>query len=1121
MANPHDYRVGWICAIKPEYVAAQAFLDEEHPGPSSVSPGDTNNYTLGKMGDHNVVISVLPYGEYGLSTAASVASHMVHSFPNVGIGLMVGIGGGAPSSKHDIRLGDVVVSAAGSGSGGVFQYDFGKALQKQDFENTKFLNQPPTIPRGAVNALLAKYEIKGHQLQDSINTILDKYPRLRKAYGRPSSTSDRLYVSTVTHPPNEDSSCPESCGTEPSMLVMRHERTEDEDNPSIHYGLIASASVLCFEMEAAGLMNHFPCLVIRGICDYSDSHKNKEWQGYAAMTAAAYAKDLLRHIAPDGVEAEKKLIETITDLQEEVLAVSKKADTILHVQRDSYQKDILSWLKSVNYGLLHSDYLERRQAGTGKWLLDPAVFCEWRNSSSQTLFCPGIPGAGKTIATAIVIDHLESRYVHDRGVGAAYVYCNYRLQEEQNTTNLLMSLLSQLVQALPTFPKDVEQLCRKCKEKGCRPSSEEVSTMIHSAVKYYNHVYILVDALDECRTSSGINTFLQAILSLQAKTGFNLFATARPLPEVTERFINALQLKIFANPDDVGIYSEAHMEDLRSFVHEDSQLKGQIKAEIAEAVDGMFLLAQIYLESFCDKLTANSVREALKVMKKRKESAAGMTNQLLESAYDIALERINGQKSGLRRMAIQILSWITLAKRQLTTLELSHALAIKLGTRRLDPGDIPRTTDIISICAGLVTTDEQNGIIRLAHYTTQEYLQQKQSLLFPSANEDITRACVTYLNFDHFENGYCLPVALEKRLKSNPFYQYSARYWADDHACEATAELPETIEFLECKSKVQASAQVRFFHDQDTEPKRIIQRHLGQLTGLRLATCLGVETSIQRLAKDLKWKYHWKYDPNLTDGPFLSPLLYAIASGNVAVVKLFLETRKVTFHCKIPPNCKLLYWTFSSDSTTRLLRLRIVDNGFEEIPVGIWPNLRGFIHMVKFLQESGEIRINIPDRDGCTLFFRAVEGRHGNLVKLLLRNDEVDINKSDREGRTPLLLAASNADYHIVNQILRTGKVEIDKADETGRTPLMEAAKKGCRRVIDLLLSSGAIASEETSLIIATLPKGREQGMKRRRSGFLNLVQAENNSKVLDEFSTDESNRSLYSGDEGYIEQLA
>lgn len=334
MSNPADYRVGWVCAITTEYVAAQAFLDEKHEPPEYVSPNDDNNYTLGRIWKHNVVIAVLPNGEYGTVSAATVATHMLHSFPNVRIVLMVGIGGGAPSGKHDIRLGDIVVSTPCNGHGGVFQYDFGKTVQGQSFKSTKFLNQPPNILLAAVNGLKAEYEGEGHRLEEIIHSVLEKKPRLHKNYSRPSQATDRLYQSQFTHLPKGEMSCASSCGNDPAHLILKPERIKNEDNPVIHYGLIASANqlmkdalirdklasekeVLCFEMEAAGLMNSFPCLVIRGICDYSDSHKNKEWQGYAAMVAAAYAKDLLLQIIPSRVEAERKTL-------------SRKSNTFIH-----------------------------------------------------------------------------------------------------------------------------------------------------------------------------------------------------------------------------------------------------------------------------------------------------------------------------------------------------------------------------------------------------------------------------------------------------------------------------------------------------------------------------------------------------------------------------------------------------------------------------------------------------------------------------------------------------------------------------------------------------------------------------------------------------------------------
>ena len=323
------YTVGWICAIHTEYVAAQAFLDDKHDRPQHVSPRDNNDYTLGSVGKHNVVIAVLPDGEYGTASAASVARDMLHSFPNVRIGLMVGIGGGEPSSKHDIRLGDIVVSAPRNGKSGVIQYDFGKTIQDQSFLTTGVLDQPPTVLRTAVSGLRAQYESEGNQIQECVQKVLEDKTRLQKKYGRPSEDSDRLYLSSVVHPAGNEEDCTEACDIDTSALVIRNMRAKNEDNPAMHYGLIASANklmkdaivrdklakesgVLCFEMEAAGLMNHFPCVVIRGICDYSDTHKNKHWQGYAAMAAAAYAKDLLCRIPPNKIEHEQRISEVLS-----------------------------------------------------------------------------------------------------------------------------------------------------------------------------------------------------------------------------------------------------------------------------------------------------------------------------------------------------------------------------------------------------------------------------------------------------------------------------------------------------------------------------------------------------------------------------------------------------------------------------------------------------------------------------------------------------------------------------------------------------------------------------------------------------------------------------------------
>jgi uncharacterized delta-60 repeat protein len=313
-SNPQNHHVGWICAVQTEYVVACEILDEEYPPLPISYPHDNNIYTFGRIGSHKVVIACLPKGKYGLTSAASVAKDMLRSFPSIRFGMMVGIGGGAPSLKNDIRLGDVVVSSPVGRTGGVIYYEFGKTIQDQQFERTGALDAPPSMLLMALSVIGGRHERKGHRIAESINEMVERNPRLRRKYQRPEPETDRLYKSSVVHP-NPEHACENVCGVESAKLIQRNKRTEDEDNPAIYYGLIASADrlmkdaqvrdtlarqegVLCFEMEAAGLMDNFPCVVIRGICDYSDTHKNDIWQGYAAATAAAYAKELLDVIPP-------------------------------------------------------------------------------------------------------------------------------------------------------------------------------------------------------------------------------------------------------------------------------------------------------------------------------------------------------------------------------------------------------------------------------------------------------------------------------------------------------------------------------------------------------------------------------------------------------------------------------------------------------------------------------------------------------------------------------------------------------------------------------------------------------------------------------------------------------
>lgn len=289
-----DYAIGIICALFEEKAAVEAMLDEEHEALDQKSE-DTNSYTFGKIGKHNVVIACLPGGHQGKAAAATVAIHMTHSFP-IKLGLMVGIGGGVPSQISDVRLGDVAVSLPVGMHGGVIQYDLGK-MESGGFRRKGHLDKPPKALLSAVTSLRANHERHEPNFPAYLSAI-SKNRRMAKKYGFQGSENDQLFDNNnqpVARDPREDDSPQVFYGTIGSGdLVMKNGGERDSR--------AAEDKIICFEMEAAGLMNDFPCLVIRGISDYSDARKNDRWQPYAAAVAAAYAKELLSAVSVQEVE---------------------------------------------------------------------------------------------------------------------------------------------------------------------------------------------------------------------------------------------------------------------------------------------------------------------------------------------------------------------------------------------------------------------------------------------------------------------------------------------------------------------------------------------------------------------------------------------------------------------------------------------------------------------------------------------------------------------------------------------------------------------------------------------------------------------------------------------------
>ncbi|PTB62075.1 purine and uridine phosphorylase, partial [Trichoderma citrinoviride] len=310
MASRDDYLVGWVCALPVEVAAAKATLDHIHDIlPPDQNSDDSNNYILGSVQGHNVVITYPTSGVYGETSVASVATQLHANFKSVRFTLMVGIGGGVPDSKEDIRLGDVVVSKSTAGWPGVVQYDVnGERAEKQEESNRgRAPDQPTPVLLTAMGKAETAAIFEESQMPKYMSEIVQQDP---VTFAHPGPEQDVLFSPDYHHATieSEEDGC-DHC--DPDRIRPRQPR--ETQDPIVHYGPIVSSrhlirhgasrdelankqGALCLETEAAGLEDAAKYLIIRGICDYADSHSSKLWHAYAAAAAAACAKEVLSFI---------------------------------------------------------------------------------------------------------------------------------------------------------------------------------------------------------------------------------------------------------------------------------------------------------------------------------------------------------------------------------------------------------------------------------------------------------------------------------------------------------------------------------------------------------------------------------------------------------------------------------------------------------------------------------------------------------------------------------------------------------------------------------------------------------------------------------------------------------
>ncbi|KAF4470193.1 Transient receptor potential channel pyrexia [Fusarium albosuccineum] len=722
-----------------------------------------------------------------------------------------------------------------------------------------------------------------------------------------------------------------------------------------------------------------------------------------------------------------KLNTILVDLQHTQNNIEDGFDRLQNRQMSLDDKAALDWITPIDYAPQQSDIYNRRQPGTGEWLIESDEFQDWLRADKQTLFCPGIPGAGKTMLTSIVVNYLLQVSYEDRTIGVAYIYCDFRRHNEQKGSDLIASLLKQLCQGRRALPEGVKTLFSKHQAPRTRPSLSELRRALQEVAAEYSRVLFVIDALDECETADGcLIHFLEHLFNLQAETKTNLFATSRFIPEIMQEFEKAMSLEIRATQHDVRRYLDDRMKRLPTFVQNRPELQEEVKARILESVQGMFLLAQLHLDSLVGKRSPKALRTAL-----RNLSSGSDGSRAYDKAYDDAMERIQDQIADRVSLAKEALMWITCAKEQLSPLALQQALATEPGEPEFDEENISQIEDIVSACAGLVAIDAQSDTVRLVHFTTQGYFERTQNRWFPDASSQMTVKAITHLSFEPFPLEHASFYVFKRWLERSPFQVYAARNWGD-HARESPGDFQTIEDFLTSEKRAMA-----------TEQKRNPLSLDYKTTGLHEAAYFGLKEAVERLLK--------KYPIDMQGPGGESALEIACQRGHLPLVELLIDCG-----ASLSGTCV----TNAVDQGYEAIVALLIDKG-ANINLPTFPSkpalqiaiTQGSDSVVQLLLDHGA-DVNLQTSGRTSSLHCAVSRDSEPLVRLLLDHG-AHTNLQDDDGASPLHTAVRHNYEPLVRLLLEHG-ADVNLLDDMGTSALALATKQGSDSMVQMLLDHGA-----------------------------------------------------------------
>uniref|UniRef100_A0A093VRU7 Ankyrin repeat and KH domain-containing protein mask n=2 Tax=Talaromyces marneffei PM1 TaxID=1077442 RepID=A0A093VRU7_TALMA len=1044
-----DYTIAWISALPTEMAVAEAMLDERYPD-LQTPPNDDNTYIFGRMHSHNIIIACLPAGVYGTTSAATVASQIRTTFPSLRFGLMVGIGGGVASEDADIRLGDVVVSKPTGTFGGVIQYDYGKALHDGCFERIGMLNKPPLVLLTAVSTLQAAHMLRPSRIPELISEMVMKYPIMKDKFTYPSDAQDMLFDPKSDHA-DSGNTCANCDTSRQVKRVTRHSH-----DPAIHYGLIASGNqvmkdgqlrdslaqklgVLCFEMEAAGLMENFPCLVIRGICDYADSHKNKQWQPYAAATAAAYAKELLSIIHV------KQLVDTptawMTDsfyYRGEVSAGAKfaRSGPIQRRHAQDYER-LFEKISNYDHEKVHRRLSHKRLTGTTQWFLDHPDFEAWFTEKSISyLWCSGKIGSGKTMIATAVVDAAKYRN-SELPTATVFFYCQNEQDESLQAPAILSSFIKQLCEFMRrtsnSFPEGaLQELQKFFGNDRIVPDFEDLKDLfMHIFYQVPNTIYVVdgIDMLDRNNSKRLLKLIQSIFCGRKSLEGSRILLLSR---DHIEGYIN---ISTFMPGIRQISTSTNILADIKHFIDmsivdktmdrkltDDHLLLEELKSTLLAESTGMFLWVYLQLEiiwSTC--FTDAEIRLALSQLPKD-----------LEETYQYCIQRINLQDN----RTVKVLKWVRFAARPLHIEELKEAVAFDILDSAWNPERIPQQDFIIGCCANLVILDPMDHCVRFAHSSVKQYLTKHRGEFLPNypISEDhgeleCGEFCIAYLSFSDFS------MSVEKYGHQQISAVVPKPAFLVGEAVGPTLSrlfrIPKqnkgtiTLSFPSIRTASTPTRSQFMFLNYAIMYWALQTRHIKQSSP--------VWDKFEQLATHPNET--WKFHPWVMTGPSIHSRLHgllgwAVKERHEPLLSIALDSGKyIRQVCNLP----------------------LVE---ERLPPLHLASKLGYYDIVKSL--LGICHVNSLDVEDCTALHHASSRGHIDIVSLILKTKGAIVDPFSKSGVTPLWFASANGHDNVVSLLIEN-KADIETTDnQHDQTPLLQAALKGHDSVVSILIKNKA-----------------------------------------------------------------